>query len=113
MHPLTDNSVLCKTDGEVKLEKSDSNKMCGEHNNAEFTDLSIFENTSCEDTPLFEHNDDYQPAVKKRYQKAPSVEICNNILSNTQSDISFQTEIELSNNSSLQLLIKSTVSLLI
>lgn len=110
---MTDNSVLCKINGEVNLEKLDLNSMCGEHNSDEFSELSIFPNNDCEDTPLYEHNDDYQQAVKKRYIKISDVELCSNIFRGTKSSSSFQTEINLSNNSNLSLLIKSTVTLLI
>lgn len=113
LHPLTENSVLCKINGEVNLEKSDFNKMCGEHNSDEFSELSIFPNKDCEDTPLFEHNDDYQHAVKKRYLKISDIVLCSNIFRDTKCTASFPTEKNLSNNSNLPLLIKSTVTLLI
>ena len=113
LHPMADNSVLCKFNGEVNLEKSDLNNMCGEHNSDEFSELSIFPNKNCEDTPLFEHNDDYQPAVNKRHIKISDIELCSNIFRDTKCTASFQKEKNLSNNSNLPLLIKSTVSLLI
>lgn len=113
LHTLTENLVLCKINGEVNLEKSDFNKMCGEHNSEKFSELSIFTQKDCEDTPLFEHNDDYQPAVKKRYLKISDIVLCSNIFRDTKCTVSFPTEKNLSNNSNLPLLIKSTVTLLI
>lgn len=113
LHPLTDNTVLCKIDGQVKLEKSGLNNLCGEHNSNEFAELSIIKNKDCEDTNLYDHNDDYQTAVKKRYVNIPDSDIFNYYLSDTQKNLSIYTNEKFSNKSNLALLIKSTASLLI